>query len=110
MQVSKQQNHLLKSPFCVHPKTGRVCVPIDPQVADDFNPFSVPTVRSLCAQIDEYDRDGQNSTREVQDFEKTDMKAAMEVFDRSFMSGLTASIRRTFRDKAERAAAMSVDF
>ena len=49
--VSKAQNHLLKSPFCVHPKTGRVCVTMDPSQADSFNPFNVPTVRSLCAQV-----------------------------------------------------------
>lgn len=49
--VSKTQNHLLKSAFCVHPKTGRVCVPIDPTKADDFDPFTVPTVRSLCAEV-----------------------------------------------------------
>lgn len=49
--VSKAQNHLLKSPFCVHPKTGRVCVPIDPSQAELFDPFAVPTVRALCNQV-----------------------------------------------------------
>jgi len=52
--VSKMQNHLLKSPFCVHPKTGRVCVPIDPQEAEKFDPFTVPTVRALCNQVCPY--------------------------------------------------------
>lgn len=51
VNVSKAQNHLLKSPFCVHPKTGRVCVPIDPAAAEDFDPFTVPTVRALCSQV-----------------------------------------------------------
>ncbi|XP_050121892.1 uncharacterized protein LOC126599541 isoform X2 [Malus sylvestris] len=43
MEVSKHMNHLLKAPFCVHPKTGRVCVPIDPNHCEDFDPAAVPT-------------------------------------------------------------------
>jgi DNA primase small subunit len=39
LEVSKHMNHLLKAPFCVHPKTGRVCVPINPALADDFDPL-----------------------------------------------------------------------
>lgn len=47
VNVTKGLNHLLKSPFCVHPKTGRVCIPISMEQVDTFNPDLVPTVR--CA-------------------------------------------------------------
>lgn len=48
INVSTGLNHLLKSPFVVHPKTGRVCCPIDARHADDFNPFAVATIGDLC--------------------------------------------------------------
>ena len=31
------RNHLLKLPFCVHPKTGRVCIPITPEKGENSN-------------------------------------------------------------------------
>lgn len=42
--VSTGINHLLKSPWCVHPKTGKICVPIDPKRPDDFIVSEVPTL------------------------------------------------------------------
>lgn len=55
MEVSKHMNHLLKAPFCVHPKTGRVCVPIDPNRCDEFDPTTVPTLFQL---LDELNNEG----------------------------------------------------
>jgi len=52
VNVSKGMNHLLKSPWAVHPKTGRVCVPLDPELAATFDPSSVPTLRECAEQLD----------------------------------------------------------
>uniref|UniRef100_A0A1X7T6D9 DNA primase n=1 Tax=Amphimedon queenslandica TaxID=400682 RepID=A0A1X7T6D9_AMPQE len=52
VNVTKGLNHLLKSPLCVHPKTGRVCVPINLKEIDDFDPFAVPTVSQLCHEFE----------------------------------------------------------
>ncbi|KAK6935505.1 DNA primase, small subunit [Dillenia turbinata] len=51
MEVSKHMNHLLKAPFCVHPKTGRVCVPIDPNRCEEFDPTTVPTLSGLLEEL-----------------------------------------------------------
>lgn len=51
--VSKQRNHLLKSPFAVHPKTGRVCVPVAADEIEDFDPFTVPTLGQLQDELNQ---------------------------------------------------------
>jgi len=106
--VSKARNHLLKSPFCVHPKTGRVCIPIDPALADEFDPFSVPTLRVLCEQVDEYDK--KNPNNKENDINKTDMKQALSVFQSVFMNKMSTTNKKIIRDKNDLNAAMAIDF
>jgi DNA primase small subunit len=55
IEVTKGLNHLLKSPFCIHPKTGRVCVPIDIDKVDTFDPFKVPSITELSEQLERID-------------------------------------------------------
>ena len=94
-------NHLLKSPFCVHPKTGRVCIPIDPKLADTFDPFKVPTVRTLCEEIDEYDRQNPNDAGITNDTDKTSLKAAIDVFKTSFLNSMSKEVKAGFRERQE---------
>lgn len=55
INVSKGLNHLLKAPFCVHPKTGKVCVPFNPSAAGKFDPMTVPTINALLDEINAFD-------------------------------------------------------
>ncbi|KAJ8879965.1 hypothetical protein PR048_020586 [Dryococelus australis] len=52
INVTKGLNHLLKAPFCIHPKTGKVCMPFNPRSAEKFNPMTVPTIRLITSEVD----------------------------------------------------------
>ncbi len=51
INVSKHLNHLLKAPFCVHPKTGMVSVPLNRN--DIFN-FSLENIPNIFSCIDDH--------------------------------------------------------
>ena len=82
VEVSKKQIHLLKSPFVIHPGTGRVCVPIDIDRLTEFDPLGVPTVTGLLREIDAYDSKAieEGDVRKSQDYEKTSLRPYMEYF------------------------------
>ncbi|OJJ48658.1 hypothetical protein ASPZODRAFT_62411 [Penicilliopsis zonata CBS 506.65] len=120
-EVSKKMIHLLKSPFVIHPGTGRVCVPIDPRNVENFDPLSVPTVTQLLSEIDAWDAEhpsGNTGTeamdvedsalnesdakgsRKLQDYEKTSLKPYVDYF-RSFIASLLKDERTVKRERTE---------
>eukprot|EP00040_Diaphanoeca_grandis_P040162 m.261453 g.261453 ORF g.261453 m.261453 type:complete len:455 (-) comp42162_c0_seq1:267-1631(-) len=96
INVSKQLNHLLKSPFVVHPKTGRVCTPFDIEDIENFDPFTVPTISDLMRELDEYNAehkdDDTDTERVVKNFEKTSLKKTIDHFDK-FLAGVAEETR-----------------
>jgi DNA primase small subunit len=105
INVSKMQNHLLKSPFCVHPKTGRVCVPINVETVEQFDPFDVPTLPQLMKELDDYS--GEDTRREWQ---KTSLKGYFEPFQKNFLEPMLSEKRKAQMKKVEETAAMTGDF
>lgn len=108
INVSKMQNHLLKSPFCVHPKTGRVCVPIQVETVEEFDPFQVPTLDQLMKELDEFQDD--DSGRNCKDWQKTSLNSYFEPFQKQFLEPLMKDLRRSAREKAEEQAALTGGF
>ncbi|XP_019310363.1 DNA primase small subunit isoform X1 [Panthera pardus] len=107
INVSKGINHLLKSPFSVHPKTGRISVPIDVQKVDQFDPFTVPTISSICRELDtistnegkrnEAESDIKHRTR---DYKKTSLAPYIKVFEQ-FLENLDKSRKGELLKKSD---------
>lgn len=93
-EVSKHRNHLLKAPFCIHPKTGRVCVPVDPRTIDKFDPEKVPTVSQLLNELDKLAPvpSGEGAEHHS-DWERTSLKAYVDMLDKHVM-GLMEETRK----------------
>ncbi|XP_060582301.1 DNA primase small subunit-like [Ruditapes philippinarum] len=104
VNVSKGVNHLLKSPFCIHPKTGRVCVPIDPENIDEFDPFAVPTISTIVDELNTSDGSAEEGKR-VKDYRQTSLKTCIEVFDK-FLAGL----EKTWKGKLIEQSDMKMEF
>ncbi|XP_077576401.1 DNA primase small subunit [Stigmatopora nigra] len=105
VNVSKGVNHLLKSPFSVHPKTGRISVPMDITDLDTFDPFTVPTINLICneldqAKVDDVEEDENSEVKEneeeraekhkIRDFKRTSLAKYVKYFD-AFLEGLSQS-------------------
>lgn len=99
VNVSKGINHLLKSPLCVHPKTGRVCVPIDPAGVDSFDPFSVPTVSKICHEFETVFADKTQNKSQKQAYMKTSLKPYMEFFQKNFLLPLFKQANKKKREE-----------
>lgn len=85
LEVSKHMNHLLKSPFCVHPGTGKVCVPIDPTQIHAFDPEKVPDVRDLLRELDKVGRNqpGEGLQQSIRpNWDQTALKPYIEIFEK----------------------------
>ena len=104
VEVSKKLNHLLKSPFVVHPGTGRVCVPIDPKKLDRFDPLGIPTVTELLREIDSWDathvkeETAEEESKKLQDWEKTSLRPYVEFF-KTHIANLLRSERGLKRER-----------
>lgn len=107
VNVSKTRNHLLKSPFCVHPKTGRVCVPI--YDFDDFDPFQVPTLSEILEDLSQ-DTTTEETRSSTAAWERTRLRPYYEPFRTKFLSAMASEMRQVAKDAAEQAAAAAGDF
>ncbi|CAL1382458.1 unnamed protein product [Linum trigynum] len=90
MMASRQMDYLLMTPFCVHPITARVCVPIDPVHCDEFDPRTVPTLAKLLRELKLRDMDEE---WEDYDFFSTSHGKYLSFFRSSFLEPLLKSCK-----------------
>ncbi|CAF1389504.1 unnamed protein product [Rotaria magnacalcarata] len=104
--VTKGMNHLLKSPFSIHPKTGRVSIPIHLDSLAYFDPCkegSVPKLNELCQQVEQLpkqnlpneDGSGEKTATKQKDYNQTSLKPFIDIFARFVQQSQTSKRNET---------------
>ncbi|XP_030920988.1 DNA primase small subunit [Geospiza fortis] len=78
---------------------GRISVPLDLQKLDEFDPFSVPTITSLCQELDAAGSDGEQEEggdpepkRRTRDYRRTSLAPFVRLLEQ-FVEGLESARR-----------------
>lgn len=104
---------LLKAPFCIHPKTARVCIPLVVDAIDDFDPEAVPTLEQLIlaagissrsAGGDADEAMGEDAPSEL--WRSTPLRPHIEAFE-AFVKGCERETRRSLRAEQDQGAAFT---
>eukprot|EP00002_Diphylleia_rotans_P040207 TRINITY_DN9482_c0_g1_i1.p1 TRINITY_DN9482_c0_g1~~TRINITY_DN9482_c0_g1_i1.p1 ORF type:complete len:461 (-),score=75.36 TRINITY_DN9482_c0_g1_i1:212-1594(-) len=103
VKVSESSEHLLKSPFCAHPKTGKICIPIEPRKCASFDPNKVMTVADLMNEVNLYD--AANPESSVKEYAKTSLAGPIQYF-----SAFTQRLLEASRREQIATSSMSMDF
>lgn len=85
LAVTKRRDHLLKGPFCIHPKTGKICVTFNPKEVEHFNVDQVPTIQLVLQELNDYykgmgHRSQENKPPVLDNIRKTSMCESVNVF------------------------------
>ncbi|RCI01910.1 hypothetical protein CU098_002569, partial [Rhizopus stolonifer] len=96
VKVSTAINHLLKSPFCVHPKT--LCVPIKIEECDTFNPLTVPNLQTISQELALKNKEIED--KRMPDYKKTSLKPYVEYFEK-FVMAMVVNVKRHKRGKTK---------
>lgn len=99
----------------MHPGTGRVCVPIDSEHPEDFDPLTVPTVTELLKEIDEWNVESKEDLlkkdeEKKPDVDKTSLKPYVEYFRKFVARVLRDETKEQVKVKRERAAVDAMEF
>jgi len=84
--VSTATNHLLKSPFCIHPKTGSIAIPFSLEEAGEFRLEDVPRVDQLVAELKASKENAMDTNETINckplAYKHGALKPAIEVFEK----------------------------
>uniref|UniRef100_A0A673MC98 DNA primase n=1 Tax=Sinocyclocheilus rhinocerous TaxID=307959 RepID=A0A673MC98_9TELE len=109
VNVSKGVNHLLKSPFSVHPKTGRISVPIDLKELNTLILLSLICEELERPRADEAEEDDMKDQeneqeagerRRIRDYKRTSLAKYVKVFDR-FLEAMARSRKGEMLKKSD---------
>ncbi|KAK6052401.1 DNA primase small subunit [Cooperia oncophora] len=83
VNVSTGLNHLLKSPFCIHPKTGNVAVPLDVSKISEFDVTTCPRVDILINELSKNAADEDvKENRKILGYKHTSLAPYVENFEK----------------------------